>query len=183
MTDLAQVLKAAADALRQAGVDVLLVGGFAVNHYGFTRSTADIDFMMALDRCAAARRTMLAAGFEAVDEHDTVAFYRMPGNPIRIDFLKVDSDTMQKLIERAVGIDFHGHAVKVPALEDLIAMKLFALKHSWNRRVHKDLPDVVQLARLNKLDVTTVLKPLALRFADLAILDKIAEEIACRESP
>jgi predicted nucleotidyltransferase len=183
MTDLAHVLKAAVDALRQAGVDALLIGGFAVNHYGFTRSTADIDFMMALDRCAAARRAMVAAGFENVDEHDTVAFYRVPGHPVRVDLLKVDQETMQKLMERAVAIDLHGHAMKVPALEDLIAMKLFALKHGWVRRVHKDLPDVIQLVRLNKLDVTTVLKPLALRFADPAIFEKIAEEIARTESP
>lgn len=144
MTDLAQVLKAAADALRQAGADVLLIGGFAVNHYGFTRSTADIDFMMALDGCDAARRAMVAAGFENVDEHDTVAFYRVPGNPVRVDLLKVDPETMQKLIERAVTIDFHGHAMKVPALEDLIAMNFPIMDHPEPKPVRLTLDEYVE---------------------------------------
>src|SRR3954451_7764971 len=34
--------------LNQAGVEYLLVGGYAVNHYGYHRFTEDIDFWIAV---------------------------------------------------------------------------------------------------------------------------------------
>jgi len=33
------------DVFRKAGVDTVLIGGFAVNHYKVTRQTIDIDFL------------------------------------------------------------------------------------------------------------------------------------------
>ena len=52
--------------LNHASVDYLLVGGFAVNHYGYHRSTDDIDFWIAVseanyDRLLAAIRPLVAA--------------------------------------------------------------------------------------------------------------------------
>jgi len=42
-------LRAVAEALAKAGVPVLLIGGLAVNQYGYTRATVDVDFLLAAD--------------------------------------------------------------------------------------------------------------------------------------
>jgi len=47
-----------------------------------------------------------------------------------VDFLHTDRNTMQALLLNAVPITLHGFAVKVPALKDLIAMKIFSLSSS-----------------------------------------------------
>jgi hypothetical protein len=45
MRTLNRILEIAAESLPAAGVDCLLIGGFAVNHYGYSRNTLDVDFM------------------------------------------------------------------------------------------------------------------------------------------
>jgi len=59
--------------LNGAGVEYLLVGGFAVNHYGYHRSTEDIGFWMAVseanfDRLLAAVRDFFDGGLEGLDK-------------------------------------------------------------------------------------------------------------------
>lgn len=60
------ILELAATTLPAAGVSCLLIGGFAVNHYGYTRNTLDIDFMIASDQIDPIRAIMHAAGFTNV---------------------------------------------------------------------------------------------------------------------
>ena len=43
MTTLDRILEIASRQLAAAGVDCLLIGGFAVNHYGYTRNTLDVE--------------------------------------------------------------------------------------------------------------------------------------------
>ena len=43
-----ETFAAALEVMRECRVESLVIGGFAVNHYGHSRQTADIDFMMAL---------------------------------------------------------------------------------------------------------------------------------------
>jgi hypothetical protein len=87
--------------LPAAGIGYLLVGGHAVNHYGLTRATQDLDFMIAAEDVEPVRRIMTNAGFTNVSEHEVVLFFNRPGSSLRIDFLRVDSETMRKLIEQA----------------------------------------------------------------------------------
>jgi hypothetical protein len=48
------------------GVACVPIGGFAVNHYGYTRNTLDVDFTIAADDLATVRWAMVDAGFSAV---------------------------------------------------------------------------------------------------------------------
>jgi len=177
MNELLSTIEAVCRAMRAAGTEALLIGGFAVNHYGYTRNTLDIDFMMPIDRRDAVCRAMQDAGFTNVDSRDNVVFFNKPGHLVRVDILQVDSETMRKLLHHSVEISRWGQVVKLPALQDLLAMKLFALKQSWDRRVHKDLPDVANLVLVNEVDIEKILRPLCLQFADNAIYEKILHEI------
>ena len=41
--------------LPKAGVEFLMIGGHAVNHYGYSRATLDVDFMIAASDAAVVR--------------------------------------------------------------------------------------------------------------------------------
>ncbi len=159
-----------AQRLPGAGIDFLMIGGHAVNHYGYVRATQDVDFMIAGGDANAVRTIMRNAGFTNISVHDTVTFFNQPGSPLRIDFLGVDERTMAKLLENAVATEyFAGYEVKVPQLKDLVAMKLFALRSGSPKRKDKDFPDIVHLAIEHDWDLEADLRPLCDRFGSDAL--------------
>jgi predicted nucleotidyltransferase len=104
-------------------------------------------------------------------------FFQRPGTAWRVDFLHADSDTIKELLSRAVSVVVHGASVKVPMLNDLIAMKLFSLAQNPERRMGKDLPDIVHLTLFNKLDLEQDIHPLATRYASEAIYKIVSDQI------
>ena len=50
----------------------------------------------------AVRKIMTDAGFSNVAVHDVVVLFNRPGSALRVDFLQVDEQTMEKLLENAV---------------------------------------------------------------------------------
>lgn len=163
--------------LADAGVDCLLVGGFAVNFYGYTRNTLDVDWMIVSEQRDAVRAVMMRNGFTNVAVHENVMFFQRPGTAWRVDFLQADADTMKELLTRAESVIVQGAKVKVPALKDLLAMKLFSLAQNPERRMGKDLPDIVHLSLLNNLDLEQDIHPLATRYASEAVFKMVSDQI------
>lgn len=163
--------------LPRAGVEFLMIGGHAVNHYGYSRATIDVDFMIAANDVAAVRSVMKAAGFTNVSESENVVFFKHPKIPFRVDFLQVDSESMRKLMANATRTEYAGVPMAIPSLKDLISMKLFALKCGSPRREGKDFPDIVNLVLEHGLDVEAELKPLCNKFADEQTYARLAEHI------
>jgi predicted nucleotidyltransferase len=173
MNDLQSIFVKVVETLVAKRVDFLLIGGMAVNHYGFTRATADIDFMLAMRDASLARTALSRAGFSNIVEHENVLFLHWPNQPVRVDLLKVDVQTFEQLLQRSVTVCIHHLTLRIPALEDLIAMKFFAWKNGGVRRMAKDMMDIVQLACIHELDLDTQVRPLALRFADEALYGQV----------
>lgn len=171
------VFEVVVNKLSAAGVECLLVGGFAVNHYGYSRSTLDIDFMVVSDDRDAVLDAMQQAGFTSYSIHANVTFFQRPGETLRVDFLNTDSETMAKLVSRAVRAEFFGVSVRLPALRDLLAMKFFALSQALGQRTEKDMPDIAWLTLINGLDIEADLHPLALRFADEEVFRRVCDKI------
>ena len=182
MMDPPNVFALVAASLQSAGVEGLLIGGFAVNHYGYSRNTLDIDFMISADRLAPLRQAMIRAGFTNVSIQDHVAFFARPGLPLRVDFLLVDAATMRSLSANTQTITLQGQVLRVPALLDLLAMKLFALAQAPARRMDKDLPDIAWLCVLNRLDLERDIHPLCQRFATEEIWRLVTEKVASLQS-
>jgi len=176
-TVLDEVFALAATALPAAGVQCLVVGGFAVNHYGYTRNTLDVDFMIAADQIAAVRPIMEKAGFTSFSISDTVAFFAKPGSTLRVDFLRVDAATMRTLSADTGPIMLSGHSLRVPSLKNLLAMKLFAMANAPARRLDKDLPDVAYLCVLNDLSLEDDLLPLCRRYASDGIYRLVQQKV------
>ncbi len=164
--------------LPAAGIKCLMIGGHAVNHYGFVRATQDIDFMIAASDEQEVRRIMKNAGFTGIASHENVVFFHRPESPLRVDFLKVDAETMDTLVASAVEIDyFDGQEVSVPCLQHLIAMKIFALKGGSQKREDRDFPDIVQLVLKHNLDLEDDLKPLCDRYGTVGLYDRLCTRI------
>ena len=172
-----EILELASATLPAAGVNCLLIGGFAVNHYGYTRNTLDIDFMIASDQVDRIRTIMRAAGFTNVSVLDNVVFFGKPGSTLRVDFLRVDTETLQKLDAQAVTATLNGHTLRLPALRDLLAMKLFALAQAPEQRIDKDLPDVAYLCVLNNLDLERDIHPLCQRYGSETLYRQVKDKV------
>jgi predicted nucleotidyltransferase len=175
--DLHVVFDVVSNTLAKAGVECLLVGGFAVNYYGYTRNTLDVDWMIVVEQRHRVQDVLKRAGFTDMAVHETVMFFQRPGTACRVDFLHADPDTFKELLSRAVSVVVHGVSVKVPMLKDLIAMKLFSLAQNPERRMGKDLPDIVHLTLFNKLDLEQDIHPLAARYASEAIYKMVSDQI------
>jgi len=164
--------------LPAAGVYAVMIGGHAVNHYGVSRATQDIDFMVAAADEDAVRRVMQEAGFTNISLHEAVMFFSRPGSPLRVDFLKVDRETMNQLLGNAKEIDyFGGHGVRVPQLRDLLSMKLFALSNGGAKREDKDFWDIVHLVIENHVSVEEELHDLCRQFGTEEIYMRLSTQI------
>jgi hypothetical protein len=111
--------------LPEAGIGFLMIGGHAVNHYGYTRATMDVDFMIAAEDVSTVRQVMKDAGFTNVSEGETVIFFSLPDSPVRVDFLPVDSGTLAQLLSGAVQVTYGGASLKVPSLPDFAGDEAF----------------------------------------------------------
>ena len=177
MTSFNEILSIASHDLPEAGVDCLLIGGFAVNHYGYSRNTLDIDFMILSDQMTVIRRIMTEAGFTNVSVLDNVVFFSSGDDELRVDFLKVNAETMRKLLANALEVNIGGCMLKVPAIRDLLAMKIFALTQNTDRRMGKDLPDISFLTVMNNLDLESDIRPLCERFGTGEIFELIQKQV------
>ena len=120
-----------AKALLDAGVEFMLVGGYAVSVHGYPRTTFDIDFwvrpspgnarkvMRALQAFGAPLREISEADF---DHPDMVV--QIGVSPRRIDLLtRIDGVEWEEAAPHAVTKDIDGLPVPVVGLGDLIRNK------------------------------------------------------------
>lgn len=183
MNNVESVISIVSTRFPAGGVDCLLIGGFAVNHYGFSRNTLDVDFMFSGDQLDRVKQIMLEEGYANVSVHENVVFFNKPGTPLRVDFLRIDSGTLKNLLRNAVTIKLHGFDIKAPALRDLLAMKVFALAQNTDRRLAKDLPDICYLTVINNLDLEKDIHPICSLFGSEKIYDLIRKQVETLKTP
>ncbi len=164
-------------------MECLLIGGLAVNEYGYSRLTLDVDFMVCADQLDVVRRVMVEAGLINVSVQDNVVFFSSSESEPRIDFLKVNAQTMQQLLANAVEVTVLGDVLRIPALKDLVAMKIFALAQNTEQRMGKDLPDVAYLTVLNDLNLEHDIRPLCERFGTTEVYGLIRKHVEGLVSP
>jgi len=179
MTELDNIFDIASQQLPAKGIDCLLIGGFAVNHYGYTRNTLDVDFMIVGSCVNDVRNIMTEAGYTNVDIRDNVAFFSREdeGKSMRVDFLRVDESTLKHLLDGSVMTKIRNRELRVPDLKHLLAMKVHALAQDTARRMGKDLPDIAYLSVINGLDCEEDIKPLCEQFGTPDVYKLIHDQI------
>ena len=129
------------DAFHDAGVPLILAGGWAVNHYGYSRYTRDIDWVCRRSDEAAAKNLIASLGMEITFEAMATRFH----HPVHltappIDLLWVDDETFRKL---AAAAEFATTRKDIPVVgfRELLIMKIAALENDRNRH-GKDVLDL-----------------------------------------
>jgi predicted nucleotidyltransferase len=132
--------------LNRAEVDYLLIGGYAVNHYGYHRFTEDIDFWIAISdenfaRVLNAVRQFFGEDLPGLDlnflrNHETLFLGRVP---TKIEVLQnVSGLTFTEAYPNRIEVTIEGTPVKMISLADLRTNKRATGRH-------KDLADLENL--------------------------------------
>jgi hypothetical protein len=125
-----------------------------VNAHGYSRKTFDLDLLICRDDSEAWRALMLGLGFECI--HEQTAFFQFAAPDIpQIDLMRVSADTFAKLMATSEPRTALGLEIRVPSLENLLALKLHAARHARPHRRHKDLVDIFALVEANGIDVAS----------------------------
>ncbi len=154
----------------------LIVGGLAVARHGYARTTADIDLLMATNQAASLVRQLREAGYTNIVRRDVVTRLCRPEGAWVVDVLPADENTFSIMWRRAETVILADCEFRIPAVEDLIAMKIFALTHGGEHRESKDMGDIVSLAIANDLDLDARIRPLCERYGTNRVFMRIVEE-------
>jgi len=130
-----QFVQALVDALNGSRLRYMLVGGIAVNYWGFPRATLDIDLAVALETADVDRMRRLLKALRCDAKPDDVATLIRISNCImthsrlsdyRIDFWIPRTVYEQEALGRRRRAQVYGKTSWVIAPEDLMIMKLLA---------------------------------------------------------
>jgi predicted nucleotidyltransferase len=145
-----------ANVTREAGkknLPFLLIGGYAVLAHGFVRTTGDMDFLIRKSQASDWQKLLEELKFVVKFSSPTfLQFAPPPEEKLPLDLMFVRDEDFAKMFADAKQIDSDGFIAKVVSLPHLFALKCHAFK-SRPLRAMKDIEDLVQLTRLNKLDL------------------------------
>lgn len=156
----------------EAEIPLLLAGGWAVCHHGYSRLTLDVDWICQRSNQDRAALLMKKLGFRKSSDgmasrfkHQTELAYPF------IDLIWVDDDSFSKMSQPDPSDS--GEEVAVVNFRALLAMKLFALKDDHIRH-GKDLLDIRNLLAYRPGEISDQeLQAMCERYATLSFYQKI----------
>jgi len=150
--DYSKAFHLVAKASKKSAVPCVLIGGFAINFYKVTRDTLDIDFLITKEDFAKIKDALIVAGYAEEFATDVAVRFSNKKETVDIDFMIVDKATREKIMKDGKEIEVVGERLVIPSVNHLIALKLHAIKNNQKNRLLKDLPDIVNLIKINKVD-------------------------------
>ena len=164
---------------KKSDVKIVLIGGFAVNYYGVTRQTADADFLITKKDFEKVVLLFKKEGYE--EDHAQELFTRLRTDRdyiIDLDFVFVDEETLSKIIKAGTKINIADQEFIVPSLNHLIALKLHSIENNPKSRMNKDMPDIIELIKANKVDAANKeFKELCLKYGTPDLYNEILDKI------
>lgn len=144
-----------------SAVEYLIIGGHAVNAYGFSRQTGDLDLLVSKKDRVFWIEAIKSLQYKIFQEHE--AFCRFTPNAHinwPIDLMFVDDLVFKSILSESIFEDFYSVKVRIPHIKHLIALKLHALKQRQAHREDKDILDIKNLLSYNKsvIDEKTLLE-------------------------
>jgi predicted nucleotidyltransferase len=134
--------------LNEAGVEYLLIGGYAVGYYGYPRTTADIDVWVAATPDNAAKLVSVFQDFGMRDPKLTPEIFLQHNKIIRMGVPPMRIEVLTEIDGVEFGECFASR--EVITIDD-IRVNLIALKHlRANKKAsgrHKDLDDLDHLPK------------------------------------
>ena len=144
-----------AEAAARRGLPFLVVGGYAVMAHGFSRTTLDLDLLIARANRDGWIQLLESLGYKLWQDGRTFCQFTPPPAEQAVDLMIVADDSFARMAADA-GDTGEGNArAKVVSLLHLLALKCHAIKHGHPGRVEKDVDDVLRLIEVNLLDVNS----------------------------
>jgi predicted nucleotidyltransferase len=158
----------------------LVIGGLAINHYGYSRDTSDLDFFISQNERKEWMNVLKEFGYTSYHDGGNFIQYAAPDkNAWPVDLMLVQEKTFAPIFEASRAAEFFGVKTRVPLLEHLIALKLHALKNTRMRRFLKDFLDVENLIAINKLDIKSQkIRGLFDKYGTQDLYEKISQSLA-----
>ena len=158
----------------------LVIGGLAVNHFGFSRETSDLDFFISRGDREGWMKMLSDFGYASYHDGGNFIQYDAPkNNAWPVDLMLVQEKTFAPIFAASSDAEFFGVKSKVPLLEHLIALKLHSLKNTRMRRFLKDFLDVENLIQINRLDIKSQeMHSLFDRYGTQDLYEKVSRSLA-----
>lgn len=160
-----RVFETIAQKAGDAGLPFLIIGGYAVMAHGFVRATDDLDLLVQASRRDRWRQLLQDLGYGLYQEAPSFLQFNPPANArLPVDLMFVADEGFDRMQAGAQQTSVGGVSVGVVSLLHLIALKCHAIQHGKPLRRLKDTEDLIQLIRINGLDLnepqlkTTILK-------------------------
>ena len=121
-------------AAKKASADLLLIGGYALQVYGYARQTLDVDCLVVSSDANSLRELLCLETYAPIAE--TGNFIRFQSDSVYlmdIDILLVDRSTMQAMLAESKPCRLQGVDFRTPSLLHLIALKLHAIANNPKR--------------------------------------------------
>lgn len=136
------------DRFAEAGIPLLLAGGWAVGHFGHSRYTRDIDWVCSREHEEEAKAIMAHLGFVIEFESMATRFiFTKDPSVVPIDLIWVSAESFSKMgLTKELATDRKD--IPVVDFEALLAMKICALKDGATRG-QRDLIDLRMILDLN----------------------------------
>lgn len=149
--------RAAVAVLAEHDIPHLIVGGLAVQEYGYPRVTIDVDIVV----------PDVLEAVEWLTANLSGPFFRVPEYPDRVEDrrngVEIDLLPAGQVVKRGCKVPFPqpgkvAEQFQIVALEDLLSLKLDSAANSPLRR-HKDKTDVIELIARRKLPRDLAVNP------------------------
>ena len=160
----------------------LVIGGLAVNFHGYSRDTTDLDLLIHRNARDPWLELLSKLGYSVDDEKDSFIQLSPPQEEAwPVDLMMVRDPTFRLISETGIPVVMYGAKLLIPTLENLIALKLHALKHTHAGRFLKDYLDVENLVLVNKVDVRSKkTREIFLKYGTLDLYEKISRTCAAK---
>jgi hypothetical protein len=148
------VLRTISQKAGEAGLPLLLVGGYAVMAHGFVRATDDLDLLVQGSRRDQWRRLLEGLGMSVYREMPAfMQFNPTPGTRLPVDLMFVADEVFERMLADADQASVEDLSLGIVSLRHLFALKCHAIQHGKPLRRLKDTEDLIQLITLNGLNL------------------------------
>lgn len=160
---------------RAQGLDFLVIGGLAVNFYGYSRDTADLDLLIRREYRAEWGQLLSNLGYTIGNDAEVFVQWAPPRlGEWPVDLMLVREATFAPMLAESRQVDIYGEQLRIPSLLHLLALKLHALKHTRAHRFLKDFQDVEGLVRINQLALQSEnIRQMFLKYGTLELYEKV----------
>ncbi|MBC7793288.1 MAG: nucleotidyltransferase [Clostridia bacterium] len=142
-------------ALAKANIPHAMIGGLALGALGIPRLTKDVDYLIEPEQKLRVAAIMVALGFQQVEDNETFSSFVFDVY-MRVDFLHARSDRTRTMLHNARREQYQGTEMLVVQPEDLIGLKLQALKNRpWHSSDRADIERVVD-SYAKQLDLSRI---------------------------